>query len=121
MKADHLQIDSAKVNLIHLIWRMWKYQIPSADIWSKIQPLSELFGFVAVTNAEKTVYRLVCRIVAEYGIHREAILKSHKGNKQHPQAADSQMQFDTLDTSLSKIRIVLLVQIGKETLSDKFR
>ena len=35
-------------------------------------------------------------------------------SKQHPQAADSQMQFDTLDTSMSKIRIVLLVQIGKE-------
>ena len=28
--------------------------------------------------------------------------------------ADSQMQFDILDKSISKIRIVLLVQIGKE-------
>ena len=68
----------------------------------------------SIEKLEKMVYPLVCRIAAEYGIHSDAILKFHKGNKQHPQAADSQMQFDTLDTSLSKIRIVLLVQIGKE-------
>lgn len=29
----------SEVNLIHLIWKMWKYRILSADIWSKIQPL----------------------------------------------------------------------------------
>lgn len=68
----------------------------------------------SIEKLEETIYPLVCRIAAEYGIHSDAILKFHKGNKQHPQAADSQMQFDTLDTSLSKIRIVLLVQIGKE-------
>ena len=68
----------------------------------------------SIEKLEEMVYPLVCRIAAEYGIHSDAILKFHKGNKQHPQAADSQMQFDTLDTSLSKIRIVLLVQIGKE-------
>ncbi len=42
------------------------------------------------------------------------ILKFHKGNKQYPQPAESQFQFNILDTPLSKIRIVLLVQIGKE-------
>lgn len=68
----------------------------------------------SIEKLEETVYPLVSRIAAEYGIQSDAILKFHKGNKQHPQAADSQMQFDTLDTHLSKIRIVLLVQIGKE-------
>lgn len=68
----------------------------------------------SIEKLEKTVYPLVSRIAAEYGICSDAILKFHKGNKQYPQAADSQMQFDTLDTSLSKIRIILLVQIGKE-------
>ncbi len=68
----------------------------------------------SIEKLEETVYPLVSRIAAEYGIYGEAILKFHKGNKQHPQAADSQMQFDTLDAPLSKIRIVLLVQIGKE-------
>ena len=41
-------------------------------------------------------------------------MKFHKGNKQYPQPADSQMQFDSLDKSISKIRVILLVQIGKE-------
>ncbi|MCM1259206.1 MAG: DEAD/DEAH box helicase family protein, partial [Roseburia sp.] len=68
----------------------------------------------SIEKLEETVYPLVSRIAAEYGIHSDAILKFHKGNKQYSQAVDSQMQFDTLDTSLSKIRIVLLVQIGKE-------
>ena len=56
----------------------------------------------------------VSRIVAEYGLSSDTILKFHKGNKQYKTPADSQMQFDILDKSISKIRIVLLVQIGKE-------
>lgn len=68
----------------------------------------------SIEKLEETVYPLVSRIAAGYGIHSDAILKFHKGNKQYPQSADGQMQFDTLDTPLSKIRIVLLVQIGKE-------
>ena len=63
---------------------------------------------------EEVVYPLVSRIVAEYGLGTDVILKYHKGNKQYPMPADSQMQFDILDKSISKIRIVLLVQIGKE-------
>ncbi len=67
-----------------------------------------------IEKLEETVYPIVSRIVAEYGIGTDAILKFHKGNKQYPQPADSQMQFDILDKSISKIRIILLVQIGKE-------
>lgn len=67
-----------------------------------------------IEKLEEVVYPLVARIVAEYGIAGDAILKFHKGNKQYPQPADSQMQFDILDKSISKIRVVLLVQIGKE-------
>lgn len=67
-----------------------------------------------IEKLEELVYPLISRIATEYGIGNDSILKFHKGNKQHPQPADSQLQFDTLDTSLSKIRIILLVQIGKE-------
>lgn len=67
-----------------------------------------------IEKLEEIVYPLVAGIVAEYGITGDAILKFHKGNKQYPQPADSQMQFDILDKSISKIRVVLLVQIGKE-------
>ena len=68
----------------------------------------------SIEKLEEMVYPLVSRIVAEYGMSHETILKFHKGNKRYPKASDSQMQFDTLDTPLSKVRIVLLVQIGKE-------
>lgn len=67
-----------------------------------------------IEKLEETVYPLVSRIVTEYGLTANVILKVHKGNKQYPQPADSQMLFDTLDRPVSKVRIVLLVQIGKE-------
>ena len=67
-----------------------------------------------IEKLEEVVYPLVSRIVAEYGYTSDVILKFHKGNKQYPAPADGQMQFDILDKSISKIRVVLLVQIGKE-------
>lgn len=67
-----------------------------------------------IEKLEQIVYPLVSRIVAEYGLSTDIILKFHKGNKQYKMPADSQIQFDTLDKEISKIRIVLLVQIGKE-------
>ena len=69
-----------------------------------------------IEKLEQTVYPLVSRIAAEYGLESNTILRFHKGssNKQYPQPTDSQLQFDILDTPMSKIRVVLLVQIGKE-------
>lgn len=67
-----------------------------------------------IEKLEELVFPLVSRVISEYGLSYDVILKFHKGNKQYPQASDSQMQFDILDKSVSKIRIVLLVQIGKE-------
>lgn len=67
-----------------------------------------------IEKLEELVYPLVAGIAAEYGFGNDTILKFHKGNKQYPQPADSQMQFDTLDKAISSIRVILLVQIGKE-------
>ncbi len=67
-----------------------------------------------IKKLEELVYPLVSRIASEYGLSSDVILKFHKGNKQYPQPADSQMQYDTLDSPISKIRVVLIVQIGKE-------
>lgn len=67
-----------------------------------------------IEKLEELVYPLVAGIAAKYGFGSDTILKFHKGNKQYPQPLDSQMQFDTLDKSISNIRVVLLVQIGKE-------
>ena len=68
----------------------------------------------SIEKLEEVVYPLVARIVTEYGLGTDTILKFHKGNKQYKQPIDSQMQFDILDKSISKIRVILLVQIGKE-------
>ena len=50
----------------------------------------------------------------ELQIPADDILKYHKGNKRHKTAADSELQFASLDTPVSKKRVILLVQIGKE-------
>ena len=68
----------------------------------------------SIEKLEQVVYPLVAQIVTEYGISTDAILKFHKGNKAYSQPQDSQLQFDTLDKDFSNIRVVLLVQIGKE-------
>lgn len=68
-----------------------------------------------IGKLEEQIYPLIERIVSEYGLNpMQVILKFHKGNKQYPMPVDSQLEFDTLDKAISKIRIVLLVQIGKE-------
>lgn len=67
-----------------------------------------------IEKLEEVVFPLVSRIIAEYGMTPDFILKYHRGNKRYPQPVDSQMQFEVLDKSISKIRIILLVQIGKE-------
>jgi len=67
-----------------------------------------------IEKLEEMVYPLVSSIAAEYGYGSDVILKFHRGNKLYPPSADSQLQFDSLDKPFSRIRIVLLVQIGKE-------
>lgn len=64
---------------------------------------------------EENVYPLVAEVLQSYGINpAEAVLKYHDGNKQYPAPEGAESAFAALDTSLSKIRVVLLVQIGKE-------
>lgn len=67
-----------------------------------------------IEKCEEIVYPLVKQILNGYNLYDNIILKFHKGNKQYPQPADSQMLFNTLDTIMSPVRIILLVQIGKE-------
>lgn len=53
-----------------------------------------------IEKLEEVVYPSVSRIVAEYGLGTDTILKFHKGNKQYKMPADSQMQFDILDKTI---------------------
>lgn len=68
-----------------------------------------------IETLEETIYPLVSELTASYGLNpTDVILKYHGGNKQYPQPEGSETEFTSLDTSISKIKIVLLVQIGKE-------
>ena len=74
-----------------------------------------------IPKLEELVYPLVCTVASEYGLGSDSILRfyresksSDKTKKKYVAPADSQMLFDTLDKPISPIRIVLLVQIGKE-------
>jgi len=69
-----------------------------------------------IEKLETVVYPIVKKIVKDpkYKLTDDCILKFHKGNNDYPQPEDSQYQFDILDSPLSKKKIVLLAQIGKE-------
>lgn len=68
-----------------------------------------------IENLENIIYPKVCEILLEYKINPdEAILKFHKGNNDYPEPKDAQYIFDNLDSPLSKIKVILLVGIGKE-------
>ena len=68
-----------------------------------------------IETLEESIYPLVSEIVSSYGMNpTDTILPYHGGNKQYRQHEGSETAFASLDTSISKYRIVLLVQIGKE-------
>lgn len=68
-----------------------------------------------IDTLENIIYPQVSLIASSYGLNpTEAILRYHRGNKDYPPPPDSELQFLSLDTSISKVRIILLVQIGKE-------
>lgn len=68
-----------------------------------------------IETLEESIYPLVSEIVASYGLTpTDIILPYHGGNKDHPKHEGSEAAFASLDTSISKYKIVLLVQIGKE-------
>ena len=68
-----------------------------------------------IETLEEQIYPLVAEIVSSYGFEpTTTILKYHGGNKTYSQPEGSETEFASLDTPLSQIKIVLLVQIGKE-------
>lgn len=68
-----------------------------------------------IETLEEYIYPLAADILASYGLEpADSILKYHGGNNKYPQPENSETEFASLDTSFSRIRIVLLVQIGKE-------
>jgi hypothetical protein len=80
-------------------------------------------GYGDNTNAKLAIYcgtierleeEIYPFLVDKLKIEPDKIVRYHKGNKEHPQPKNSELEFKSLDTTLSRKEIVLLVQIGKE-------
>lgn len=68
---------------------------------------------------EEQIYPKVCEILSEFKLDRECVLKFHKGSnnkngKFYPEPKDAELEFANLDSEFSKIKVILLVGIGKE-------
>ncbi|MBU0701579.1 DEAD/DEAH box helicase family protein [bacterium] len=53
-------------------------------------------------------------LIGTMRIKPEEILKYHKGNKKYKTTKEAETDFNSIDTPISKKKIILLVQIGKE-------
>lgn len=67
-----------------------------------------------IETLEEQIYPKVCEIIKDYNLSTESILKFHKGNGTYKEPQNAQIEFDNLDSKHSHIKIILLVQIGKE-------
>lgn len=68
-----------------------------------------------IKNLEESIYPYVSEFVTSLGMNpNEVILKYHGGNKEYSLPKENELEFASLNTHLSKKRIVLLVGIGKE-------
>jgi type III restriction enzyme len=69
----------------------------------------------SIPRLEEDVLPLVGNLVQELGGNpTTGILKYHKGNKEYKLPKDNELAFNSLDLPHSKVRIILLVQVGKE-------
>lgn len=64
-----------------------------------------------IERLEEEIYPL---LIGQMKIPVDDILKYHRGNAKYKVPKENDVEFRSLDTTLSKKRIVLLVQIGKE-------
>jgi hypothetical protein len=68
-----------------------------------------------IENLEENIYPEVQALARKWEYDPdEIILKNHDGNKKYPEPANAKSEFALLDKPVSKIKIVLLVNIGKE-------
>jgi hypothetical protein len=66
------------------------------------------------SNIEMLENEIYPFLQSDLGINSDEILKFHGGNAKYSLPIENEYQFKSLDTSLSKIKYILLVGIGKE-------
>ncbi len=68
-----------------------------------------------ISRLETQIYPLAVHLCEKNGLDpTTAILRYHRGDRDFPEPEDAELTFAALDTPHSPVRIVLLVQIGKE-------
>lgn len=68
-----------------------------------------------IETLEEEVYPFVAEFVSTLGMNpNDVILKYHGGNKSYSLPSENELEFTSLNTKLSKKRVILLVGIGKE-------
>ncbi len=68
-----------------------------------------------IQELEESVYPVAMRVASDHGLDpAKVILRYHEDKAGYKLAPDAKMNFETLDEVDSRIRIILLVQIGKE-------
>ena len=103
------------------------YQLESHEIVRKgVRDFLEAYGEKDYTNGTPAKLAIYCgtierletsvypMLIGELGIPPADILRYHQGNKEHPAPMGAEAEWKALDTPVSKKRIILLVQIGKE-------
>jgi hypothetical protein len=65
-------------------------------------------------NIERLEEEIYPHLTGKMQIKPEEILKYHKGNKRYKIQKEAETEFNSIDTPLSKKKIILLVQVGKE-------
>jgi len=69
----------------------------------------------SITRLEEEVLPLVGKLIQELdGNPSTDILKYHRGNKEYKLPKENELAFNSLDLPHSRVRIILLVQVGKE-------
>ena len=68
-----------------------------------------------IESLEENIYPIVAELIGKRSLNpADAILKYHDGNGQYSVPEQAAVEFASLDTNLSKVKVVLLAQIGKE-------
>ena len=68
-----------------------------------------------IESLEENIYPIVAELIGKRSLNpADAILKYHDGNRQYSVPEQAAVEFASLDTNLSKVKVVLLAQIGKE-------
>ncbi|MBW8050770.1 MAG: hypothetical protein FVQ77_10640 [Cytophagales bacterium] len=67
-----------------------------------------------IERLETEIYPFVAQIAKKFGDSEINILKYHKGNKDFKLPKENELEYNSLDLPISKKRIILLVQVGKE-------